>query len=66
MILDNNYTQKNKVKFQLDRYLHNLNIPDKIVVYFIHTPTYSPNFNLVEYIIHLLRLRAFFSIIFIR
>ena len=30
---------------------------NKIVVDFIHTPTYSPNFNLVEYIMHILRLR---------
>jgi hypothetical protein len=26
-------------------------------VEFIHTPPYSPNFNLAEYIIHLLRLQ---------
>ena len=34
-----------------------LKYSDKIVVDFIHTPTYSPNFNLVEYIIRLLRLK---------
>ena len=34
-----------------------LKYSDKIVVDFIHTPTYSPNFNWVEYIIHLLRLK---------
>lgn len=44
---------KSQVKIHLD----NLKIEDKITVDFIHTPAYSPNFNLVEYIIHLLRLR---------
>ncbi len=34
-----------------------MKIEDKILLDFIHTPTYSPNFNLVEYIIHLLRLQ---------
>lgn len=57
VILDNNSTHKNKMKSQLHRHLHDFNIQDKIVVDFIHTPTYSPNFNLVEYIIHLLRLQ---------
>lgn len=57
VILDNNSTHKNKMKYQLDIHLQNLNIQDKIIVDFIHTPPYSPNFNLVEYIIHLLRLQ---------
>ena len=34
-----------------------LEIKSKIQVGFIHTPPYSPDFNLAEYIIHLLRLR---------
>ena len=34
-----------------------LEIKDKIQVEFLHTPPYSPDFNLAEYIIHLLRLR---------
>jgi len=34
-----------------------LQIKDKIKVEFLYTPPYSPNFNLAEYIIHLLRLR---------
>ena len=38
-------------------HLANLSIQDKITVEFIHTPPYSPNFNLAEYIIHLLRLQ---------
>ena len=45
------------MKCQLKFYLINAEISDKIVVYFIHTPIYFPNFNLVEYIIHLLRLK---------
>ena len=45
------------MKFQVKSHLENLQIENKIIVDFIHTPTYSPNFNLVEYIIHLLRLR---------
>lgn len=57
VILDNNSTHKNKMKTQLQTHLDHLKISDKIIVDFIHTPTYSPNFNLVEYIIHLLRLQ---------
>ncbi len=57
VILDNNSTHKNKMKTQLKTHLDNLKIQDKIIVDFIHTPTYSPNFYLVEYIIHLLRLQ---------
>lgn len=37
-------------------HLQALGIADKIIVEFIHTPAYSPNFNLAEYEIHLLRL----------
>ena len=57
IILDNNSTDKKKMKSQLKFHLINAQISDKIVVDFIHTPRYSPNFNLVEYIIHLLRLK---------
>jgi hypothetical protein len=46
-----------KMQAKLQINLSNLNIPDKIVVEFIYTPDYSPNFNLAEYIIHLLRLQ---------
>ncbi|UNU26263.1 hypothetical protein [Microcoleus vaginatus] len=34
-----------------------LEIEEKITVELIYTPTYSPNFNLAEYQIHLLRVR---------
>jgi transposase len=32
-------------------------IENQITIEFIYLPPYSPNFNLVEYLIHLLRLR---------
>lgn len=57
IILDNNSTHKAKMQLQLQTHLSNLNIQNKISVEFIYTPPYSPNFNLVEYLIHLLRLR---------
>lgn len=57
IILDNNSTHKNKMKSQLDVLMSALEINSKIQVEFIHTPPYSPDFNLAEYIIHLLRLR---------
>lgn len=57
VILDNNSTHKKKMQAQLQMHLSNLNIPDKIVVEFLYTPPYSPDFNLAEYIIHLLRLQ---------
>jgi hypothetical protein len=44
------------MKIQLQGHLDNLGIQDKMVVEFIHTPPYSPDFNLAEYLIHLLRL----------
>ena len=39
-----------------------LKYSDQIVVDFIHTPIYSPKFNLVEYIIHLLRLKLLYHL----
>ena len=46
-----------KMLAQLQPHLSCLNIQDKIVVEFIYTPPYSPDFNLAEYIIHFLRLQ---------
>ena len=57
IILDNNSTHKDKMKSQLETLMSALDIKDKIKVEFLHTPPYSPDFNLTEYIIHLLRLR---------
>jgi len=54
--LDNNPTHKEKMKNLLRGELQMAGIADQIIVEFIHTPAYSPNFNLVEYEIHLLRL----------
>ena len=45
------------MKSQVKIHLENVKIGKKIIVDFFHTPTYYPNFNLVEYIIHILRLR---------
>lgn len=58
VILDNNSTHKQKMRSQLDIHLSELGIQDKIQVEFIYTPPYSPDFNLAEYIIHLLRLEV--------
>lgn len=57
VILDNNSTHKQKMQSQLQAQLSELGIKEKISVEFIYTPPYSPHFNLVEYIIHLLRLK---------
>lgn len=57
IILDNNSTHKDKMKLQLETLMSTLEIQSKIHVEFIHTPPYSPDFNLAEYIIHLLRLK---------
>lgn len=48
VILDNNSTHKQKMQAQLQAHISDLKIQDKIVVEFIHTPPYSPNFNLAE------------------
>lgn len=56
IVLDNNPTHKAKMKNLLRVELATAGIADEITVEFIHTPSYSPNFNLVEYEIHLLRL----------
>jgi DDE superfamily endonuclease len=56
IVLDNNPTHKAKMKNLLKVELEAAGIADAIAVEFIHTPSYSPSFNLVEYEIHLLRL----------
>jgi DDE superfamily endonuclease len=57
IILDNNSTHKDKLRRYLAAELFTSGLEEQIKVEFIHTPPYSPDFNLVEYIIHLLRLR---------
>lgn len=56
IILDNNSTHKQKMQAQLQDHLSELGIKDSIEVSFTYTPPYSPDFNLAEYVIHLLRL----------
>ena len=48
IILYQDSTDKKKIKSQWKFNLINAQISEKIVVDFIHTPTYSPNFNLVK------------------
>jgi len=57
VILDNNTTHKKKMRNLLELQLAELGIKEEIEVEFIYTPPYSPNFNLVEYLIHQLRLQ---------
>jgi len=54
--LDNNSTHKEKMKKLLAESLKTSGIGEKLAVEIIHTPAYSPDFNLAEYEIHLLRL----------
>jgi len=58
VILDNNSTHKQKMRSQLEEHLVELEISEQIQIEFIYTPPYSPNFNLAEYIIHLLRVEV--------
>ena len=45
------------MKGLLKEHLQSAGLADKISVEFIYTPAYSPDFNLAEYEIHLLRLQ---------
>jgi transposase len=57
VILDNNTTHKRKMRNLLDAQLIELGIKEELEIEFIYTPPYSPNLNLVEYLIHQLRLQ---------
>ncbi len=57
IVLDNNTTHKQKMRSQLTKHLQQMGLANEIVVEFIYLPAYSPKLNLVEYVIHLLRLR---------
>lgn len=57
IVLDNNTTHKQKMRTQLTQHLQQMGLINEIVVEFIYLPAYSPKLNLVEYVIHLLRLR---------
>ena len=55
--LDNNKTHKAKMRRRLKQLLSELGLTDKIKIEFIDIPSYSPKFNLAEYIIHQIRLK---------
>jgi transposase len=57
IILDNNPTHKLKMQGQLAMHLEQMGLTQSIEVEFLYLPSYSPKLNLVEYVIHLLRLR---------
>lgn len=57
VILDNNPTHKKKMRLALDRMLSDDPTMGNFEVEFVDTPPYSPDYNLVEYCIHQLRLR---------
>lgn len=57
IVLDNNTTHKQKMRKQLAEHLKQMGIASELMVEFIYLPPYSPKLNLVEYVIHLLRLR---------
>ena len=57
IILDRNPTHKLKMQAQLAVHLDQMGLAQSIQVEFLYLPSYSPKLNLVEYVIHLLRLR---------
>lgn len=57
IVLDNNPTHKLKMQSQLAVHLEQMGLAQAIEVEFLYVPPYSPKLNLVEYVIHLLRLR---------
>ncbi|NJL39480.1 MAG: IS630 family transposase [Leptolyngbyaceae cyanobacterium SM1_4_3] len=57
IMLDNNPTHKLKMQAQLAVHLEQMGLAQSIQVEYLYLPSYSPKLNLVEYVIHLLRLR---------
>jgi hypothetical protein len=57
IILDNNPTHQRKMRVQLATHLQQMGLAQEITVEFLYVPPSSPKLNLVEYVIHLLRLR---------
>jgi transposase len=57
IILDNNPTHKQKMQTQLAVHLQEMGLVKAITVEYLYVPSYSPKLNLVEYVIHLLRLK---------
>jgi transposase len=56
IVLDNNPTHKQKMRTQLSVHLQQMGLAHEITALFLYVPSYSPKLNLVEYVIHLLRL----------
>ncbi len=52
IVLDNCKTHKKKMRELLAHALSEAGVGQKIVIEFVDLPAYSPNFNLMEYIIH--------------
>lgn len=57
IILDNCKTHKKKMRELLAHALKEAGVEQKIAVEFVDLPAYSPDFNLVEYVIHQIRLQ---------
>jgi DDE superfamily endonuclease len=57
IVMDRNPTHKEKMQNQLKLHLQQMGLSQEIEVECCHFPSYSPKLNLVEYVIHLLRLR---------
>lgn len=57
IILGNCKTHKKKMRELLAHALSATGVGQKIVIEFVDLPAYSPNLNLVEYIIHQIRLQ---------
>ena len=57
IVLDNNPTHKQKMQSQLVVHLQQMGLARAITVEYLYLPSYSPKLNLVEYVIHLARLK---------
>jgi hypothetical protein len=57
VFIDNNSTHKDKMRYNLWLKMRSNPVLQDFRVLFINTPSYSPDFNLAEYIIHQLRLK---------
>lgn len=57
IILDNNPTHKHKMQSQLASHLQQMGLAKSITTECFYLPSYSPKLNLVEYVIHSVRLK---------
>ena len=58
VILDNNPSHKDRMRYTLWQSLKSIESMIDFKVNFINTPPYSPDYNLAEYAIHLLRTKV--------